>query len=85
MYEKKIEILFSKTKLKINFNELWYFKRLLTLVKKFYSKQKNIDKPILLKVPGNGNFIRINRYEYLEINKAITNKITKYKDDFYYE
>lgn len=42
MYEKKIEILFSKTKLKINFNELWYFKRLLTLVKKFYSKQKNI-------------------------------------------
>ena len=68
---------------KIDLNEFWYFKRLIESVKYFYSKTNNSNKTILLKIPGTGEFIKINKDDFLRIHKSVKNKIDIYNNRFY--
>ena len=79
MNKKTIEIKDTNYQFAININELWYFKRLLELVKNFYNKEDNFNKIILLKIPGTGEFLKIQKNDFININEIINYEIESYK------
>ena len=73
---------YKKDSFEIDLNEFWYFRRLIESVKYFYSQASNSNKNILLKIPGSGEFIRINKDDFLRIHKSVENEIDVYNNRF---
>ena len=77
-----IVIDYKRDSFEIDLNEFWYFRRLIEYVKYFYSKTNNFNKTILLKIPGSGEFIKINKDDFLRIHESVENKIDIYNNKF---
>tara|TARA_Y100000590_G_scaffold136455_1_gene156199 strand:+ start:455 stop:730 length:276 start_codon:yes stop_codon:yes gene_type:complete len=80
---KKININYNNQSLKININELWYFQRLLQTINIYYKKDQNINKSILLKIPGTGKYLKLGIKNFIQINNAVKDKIELYKNNLH--
>tara|TARA_B100000686_G_scaffold350827_1_gene447872 strand:- start:73 stop:339 length:267 start_codon:yes stop_codon:yes gene_type:complete len=83
MYNQSIKINCSNYNIKININELWYFNKLIESVENFYKQKCNQNKNVLLKIPGSGKFIKLNKKEFFEINKSLKMRIDRFGSNIY--
>jgi len=75
---KKIPIDINDETFLIKYNEFWYFRVLLKKISIYYNIRENKKKWILLKIPGTGQFRKINYYIYSHIMNQINEIINIY-------
>ena len=83
MFNKIIRLKICSKSFKIKLNEFWYFNHLIKNVEYFFSKNENYNKLILLKIPGTGRFIRINKNEFNKVKKDVLRTISDYEKNYF--
>tara|TARA_Y100001960_G_C14240668_1_gene618129 strand:- start:466 stop:642 length:177 start_codon:yes stop_codon:yes gene_type:complete len=48
-----------------------------------YKKDQNINKSILLKIPGTGKYLKLGIKNFIQINNAVKDKIELYKNNLH--
>ena len=79
MNSKNIRLAYN---IKIKLNEFWYFKRLVDSVHYFYKDSNNIDKTVLLKIPGTGKFVKLDKNKFLKINSSVSKELKIFKNNY---
>lgn len=79
MNSKNIRLAYN---IKIKLNEFWYFKRLVDSVHYFYKDSNNIDKTVLLKIPGTGKFVKLDKIKFLNINSSVSKELKIFKNNY---
>ena len=81
MVNKFISINIQNEKINIQQNQFWYIKNMLNQIANYYDLKENKTNSVLLKIPGTGEFKRINHSTFCNLIMQINSIIKKFKNE----